>query len=366
MTLIADQSHLQSKSVDREAPVGIFKPSEAQVAAAAAQIALLQQEVKYDTRDFTVEHIVKKFQNDELYVPPYQRAFVWPELLRATFVESVILGLPIPMMFFAENDDGRLEIVDGAQRVQTLEGFVSDDLPLRDLKKLTALNKFRFRDLPEAQQRKFQNRPMRVVILESSTTLDARKSIFDRINRRGKKLTGAEARRGAQAGPMMDLVRELAKDAQFSRLCPISESMRMRGEAEELVLRFFAYSDSYLSFKHDVEDFLASYLERVDFVTDGPRLRAEFARTMSFAEGCFGTFARQPGAKLTARVRFEALAVGSNLALRQRPALRCDDIRWILSEEFSHLTRTHASNSGPRLRSRIEFVRDKLLEFGRG
>lgn len=88
--------------------------------AADNQIRQLQKEVKYDLRDFTVDHIVREFRSALFYVPPYQRDYVWDSRRKSRFVESVILGLPIPMMFLAEMEDGRLEIVDGAQRIQTL------------------------------------------------------------------------------------------------------------------------------------------------------------------------------------------------------------------------------------------------------
>src|SRR5690242_11567713 len=100
---------------------------------AEKQIKARQQEVKYDLRDFTVAFLVEQFRADVFYIPDYQRAFVWTSKHRCRFVESVLLGLPIPMMFVADMEDGRLEIVDGAQRIQTLESFVSNDLRLTQL-----------------------------------------------------------------------------------------------------------------------------------------------------------------------------------------------------------------------------------------
>src|SRR3990172_11373487 len=81
-----------------------------------AEIKAKQREVKYDLRDFTIDYIVKQFEDGLFFVPEYQREFVWREDRQCRFIESVILGLPIPMMFVADLDDGRLEIVDGAQR----------------------------------------------------------------------------------------------------------------------------------------------------------------------------------------------------------------------------------------------------------
>jgi hypothetical protein len=74
-------------------------------------------------------------------------------------------------------------------------------------------------------------------------------------------------------------------------------------------------------------------------------------------------FAKTPNAKTTPRVRFEALSVGTNLALREKPGLVPSPVlSWLQSEDFDIQTTTHASNSAPRLRGRVQFVRDHLLE----
>ena len=91
----------------------------------------------------------------------------------------------------------------------------------------------------------------------------------------------------------------------------------------------------------------------------------EFDRMLSFVEKYFPHgFGKGPNSKATPRVRFEAIAVGVNLALRANPELIPTDVSWLQSDEFTTHTTTHASNSLPRLRGRVEFVRDRLLESG--
>lgn len=331
---------------------------------AEKEIRAKQHEVKYDLRDFTIDHIVDHFQKGLFYIPDYQREFIWPDAQRARFVESVILGLPIPMMFLAEMDDGRIEIVDGAQRIQTLEQFKADDLVLSGLERLPSINSFRFSDLPLAQQRKFGTKALRLVVLEDSTSPQLRQEIFDRVNTSGVKARASEVRRGTYTGPFMDFVRKRAQDKVFLEACPITETMRLRRENEELALRFFAYSDKYEKFTHDVDAFLDTFVKehRADFPED--RMQREFDATMRFVREHFPHgFAKGPDAKATPRVRFEALAVGTNLALRINPSLRPTRITsWLNSDQFQRLTTTHASNSGPRLKARVEYVRDHLLE----
>jgi uncharacterized protein with ParB-like and HNH nuclease domain len=65
---------------------------------AEIQLKELQRRVDYDTKDFTVELIVAKFKKGDFFVPDYQRDFIWADKNRASFVESVLLGLPIPFM----------------------------------------------------------------------------------------------------------------------------------------------------------------------------------------------------------------------------------------------------------------------------
>src|SRR5688500_2074303 len=95
----------------------LFEVGDDQRNLADVQIRDRQQEVKYDLRDFTVELITSHFNEGLFYVPDYQRAHVWNEEKQSRFIESVVLGLPIPMMFLAEMEDGNLEIVDGVQRI---------------------------------------------------------------------------------------------------------------------------------------------------------------------------------------------------------------------------------------------------------
>lgn len=161
----------------------------------------------------------------------------------------------------------------------------------------------------------------------------------------------------------MEFLESKAKDATFRALCPVSAAMQKRKEPLELVTRFFAYSESYLSFDHDVEQFLDDFVQKHQKAFDKRRFSQEFDRTMRFVERFFPYgFGKSRSGKTTPRVRFEALSVGVNLALKRRPDLVPSPVaEWLDSEEFVEQTTTHASNSTSRLKDRIEFVRDRLL-----
>lgn len=329
---------------------------------AEIQIRNLQKEIKYDVRDFTIEYIIQKFQDSSFFIPDYQREFIWPKTHKERFIESVMLGLPIPMMFLAELDDGRLEIVDGAQRIQTLEEFCNNDLELHNLRSLSALNGFRYNDLSESRKRKFDAKALRMVVLEETTTQERRQELFNRINTGSVKARPSEIRRGDFEAPIMKFIFECARDPLFNKVCPMSESMEKRREREEFALRFFAYSDRYMKFRHDVYKFLDTYVKDYRDNFDKDCMKFEFDRTMSFVNRYFPNgFAKSKTAISTPRVRFEAIAVGVNLALRLDPDLVPGSLGWLDSEDFKFHTTSHASNSRVKLKARVEYVRDMLL-----
>jgi len=350
-------------------------------AKAAAEKEILEKErvVDYNTKEYPVETVVQKYatgletDENELFVPDYQRDFAWDPKRQSKFIESVMIGLPIPYIFVADLGDkeGRLEIVDGSQRIRTLVAFSHDELVLIGLVKLSSLNGFRFSDLPLSRQRRFNRRTMRMIELTHKADEEVRRDIFERINTGSEELKDMEKRRGINSGPVLDLVEECAKLPLFKKLAPLSEASEKRREREEFVLRFFVYLNNYKSFNRSVVEFLNEWLDAAQqtFTPEvGAGMKAEFERMLSFVDAHFpsgfskpskssksGKFSRTP------RIRFEALAVGAALALRTKPDLVPGPTKWVSSEEFTHLTTSDASNSKPKVVRRIEFVRDKLL-----
>jgi hypothetical protein len=340
------------------------KITEEEIKAAEEQIKILRKEVDYDTRDYAIDFLVQQYKDNEFFIPDeYQRQFIWDDQNKNRFIESILLGLPIPFMFFSDTDDGRCEIIDGAQRTCTLEEFINDDLILSGLTKLTALNGFSYSSLPDYYRRKFNKTTMRIIVLSDETTVEIRKEIFNRINTTGVRANPSEVRRGSYAGPFMDFLKECTKNELFIQICPVSDNNKKRYEDLELVLRFFAFLNYSDNFKHRVDDFLDEYVESIpdDFEKDA--YRDEFDRMLKFVNKYFENgFKKKSTSKSTPRVRFEAISVGVALALREKPDLIPKSMEWLSSEEFKTHTTTHASNSPKRVNGRIEFVKDKLLE----
>ncbi|MEG4530130.1 DUF262 domain-containing protein [Microcoleus sp. D2_18a_D3] len=159
------------------------------ISIAEEQIDERRQEIDYDTREVTIEFIVNKYlekdddEFSEIYIPEYQRELVWDINRQCRFIESIILGLPIAVIIVAEiKETGRLEIVDGSQRVRTVAAFLTNQLQLSNLKTLDSLNGSYFKDLAPSRQRKFKNTPIRMIVLSDKTDEKVRNDVFCRMN----------------------------------------------------------------------------------------------------------------------------------------------------------------------------------------
>lgn len=321
----------------------------------------------YMSKDYPFEVIAAKFGEEDdlnttLYVPEYQREFVWDPKKQSRFIESVLLGVPLTPFLVSEDENGRLEIIDGSQRIRTLIAFYEDKLRLRGLEKLDKINSAKFKDLPKKAQNYFKNRDFKIIITDEAEK-KIKQDIFNRINTSSESLTDSEIRKGAYAGAFYDLVLKLKENQDFRNICPISESKELRGEYEELILRFFAYVDKYQEFKHDVANFLNDYLDEMNEQEFDKTLYLKFFDDMVTFVGIYFEFGFRKDStnQSIARVRFEAISVGVHLALQENSSLNNPQMDWLNSEGFKIQTTSDASNNPNRLKNRIEFVRDGLL-----
>ncbi|MFT5084636.1 MAG: hypothetical protein ACI9Y1_002691 [Lentisphaeria bacterium] len=346
--------------------------SEEEVSLAELQIQERTKRIEYFTTEYTIELLAQKVHNGDYIVPDYQREFTWEEERKWRFVESILMGLPIPFFFFWEDSEtGKLEIVDGSQRLRTIEEFLYDDLELGVLDKLPALEGFKFSDLPESRQRKVKNRSIRGIVLSEHTDAEARIDLFERINTGSKAANKAEIRRGALRGPFLDLVIELAQNDRFIALAPVSLKQLKEREREELVTRFFAYGDGLDDYADEVSPFLFAYSRHMNKAfSEDPKLigeyRSRFNDTMDFIANTFIMgFRRTEKGKVSPRSRFESIAIGSYYAKVKNPSItvsRDSVASWIDTEEFRKVIGADGANAIARLKGRIEYVRNKLLD----
>lgn len=363
-------------------------PDSARVEEAEKQIMEYSRTVKFTVTEYSFEFIVQKLNSDRYYVPGYQRELVWSPTKQSKFIESVFMGLPIPFVFFWQDKDGRMEIVDGSQRLRTIRDFMANKFALRDLESIPAANGSRYMDFLVSRQLKFAETAIRVIILDNTTDAETRTEMFARINTGGTTANDAEIRRGSLPGHFMNLIVDLAVEPEFIKLTPISQPLIDKREREELVTRFFAYLNSfdsalangdgdisnykeeprrfYFSFVKEMNERTASEIEQTSVSPTIDAMKVEFEKVLSFVEKISPHgFTKSETGNQVPRVRFEAIAVGSALALRADPTLfeRAPDITPLLdSSKFAAATKSDAANVKSKLLGRIKLVRDWLLQ----
>lgn len=365
---------------------------------AEMQIYEQRKTVRYDIRELTIEIIVSKYVKgldyspdfgkqeasqyySSLWVPDYQRDFTWDEERQSRFIESVLLGLPIPLIFVAENKDSVWEIVDGSQRIRTLHAFLNDKLCLSNLEKLDTLNGFKFSNLDPSRRGKFNDLPIRMIVLTEEATDEVKKDMFERINRGSDLLKPMEKRKGIYPGYFNDFIyKRCAKNKVFIELAPIDKWLQNRQELEELLLRYFALINIYKTFpeKKGIARVLDEFLDNQNKLFDKMKpeerekrlneIYTDFCSVLDFVKKYSVYGFRNRHNPQTKRTVFEAIAVGVHLALKENPHLvisqeKMDGI--LQSEKFGTLVLDHVANkwaySPERVRERIEYVRDSLL-----
>lgn len=363
------------------------KPDPAKVQQAELQIQEYARTVKFTVTEYSFEFITEKVNSERYYVPEYQRNLTWPLEKQSKFIESILMGLPIPFVFFWQDKDGRMEIVDGSQRLRTIRDFMANKIRLTGLETLPAANGLRFLDFSEARRFKFSDSSVRVIILDNNTDAVTRTEMFARINTGGTTATDAEIRRGSLPGPFMDLIIALAKSKKFSQMTPISKQLIDKREREELVTRFFAYLNSFVptaagggdipTYKEEPRRFYFSFVKEENLKMENEikltgtsnsiaSMESEFFTVLDFIRRVSSNgFNKSSTGRQVPRVRFEAIAVGAALALRHDPAIfeRVDSIAPLLnSKAFADATRSDAANVKSKLLGRINLVRNWLIQ----
>lgn len=344
-----------------------------------------QKQFDFDIREYPIQVIVMKFdptvQDPEIFIPDYQREFVWKEKQKSIFIESLLIGLPIPYLFVADVEinenpytEGNVEVIDGAQRIQTIHAYLTNALKLKGMERLKALEGTYFKDLSPARQKRFNRTTIRMIELKNIDE-DGRRLMFDRLNSGGTKLTDMEKWIGTKNSDFISFIRELSKLPLFIEMTPMAPSKEKRRERTEYVLRFFAYCDRYLDFgkrndgsnDNSVLGFLDDYINDMDklFTSDiKVEFETKFISMLNFVKKNFiNGFRKSTNSKSVSRIRFEAMSVGSSLALSEGSELNTSDTLWAYNDkDFLTMIRSDASNSRPKVKNRIEFVRNKLLD----
>lgn len=340
-----------------------------------------QRNVSYDTKEYTIELIVNKYldrldlDDNEFFVPDYQREFVWDDIRQSRFIESLMIGLPIPYIFLAETVSGRYEIVDGSQRIRTLAAFVNNDLKIKGLEKIPSLNELRFSDLDPARQRKFRNISMKIIALSDRTTEETKTDIFERINRGSDLLKDMEYRKGIYKGAFNNFITKLGQNKLFIELTPMAKLFAKRQEREELLLRFFAFSEWYPKFSDEkgiarlLDDYMMQKNEEFKDGANENRLKKmedDFNKMIKFVKMHFPDgFAKNAKANQVARPYFEAISVGSLLALREKSKILISETKivdLITNKDFHNsISGRYKTHKSSNIKRRIDYIKNGLL-----
>lgn len=338
--------------------------------------------IQYTTKEMTIENIIEKYGvgldsgTNELFIPDYQRAFKWNNKILSRFIESIFMDFPIPYIYVAdvsdsnEELDGRIEIIDGSQRIRALFYFVTNEVELTDLKELKGLEGFKFEDLNSGRQRRFLRESLRFVELKGDVEESHRRDLFERINSGVKELVGAESRHGADyanSDYYKNVIEACTTNKLFVKLAPLSDKKRSNGDHRELVTRFFAFYHDFENYNGNLGEFLEQYLINVKDINQ-ERIESDvllFENVMTFIDINFDFgFRRTETSKTTTRTRFDSLAVGAAKALQENQGLT-ESItpisEWAFSEEFLKVINSDAANNKSNVTNRIEYAKNKFL-----
>ncbi|MDM8541862.1 DUF262 domain-containing protein [Desulfococcaceae bacterium HSG9] len=203
-----------------------------------------------------------------------RRAGIWDDGQQSRFIESLMLKIPVPIFYMAEDENGHWKIVDGLQRVTTIKKYVLDgELVLKELEFLRKFESKKFDDLPQQFQNRILETTFQFAIINPSTPQNVQRNVFNRLNTGGIPLNQQEIRHALYSGPLFDkLLDELVRSEDFKTATAKSvDDSRMGGC--ELILRFFAFLihgvESYPK-SGDMDGFLSVTMQIISFMPKHP------------------------------------------------------------------------------------------------
>lgn len=213
--------------------------------------------------DPEIDSLLGKRQRGRLLLQPeFQRLYVWDSKKASKLVESVLLSIPLPIVYLSQEHDGKEYVIDGQQRLTSLFAYIDGKFPsgvefkLEGLNVLSDLNGKKFADLTEEFQDRIRYYKIRVITFLKDSSEDLKFEIFERLNTGSEPLNDQELRNCIYRGKFNNALKDMAGDPDFMYICGFkSPDLRMRDI--ELVLRFSAfYHRTYLNYKAPIKAFL--------------------------------------------------------------------------------------------------------------
>lgn len=334
-----------------------------------------KRKVDFNSYDMSVKELISMVNDNIIDIAPeYQRQFRWDDARQSALIESIFLGIPVPSLFMATNNDGTWEVIDGVQRLSSIINFAADvissarkkinrEIPLSlcNLKKLESFNGLKFPELPRSLQIDFLLKPIKITTLSDKSDKSVRFDLFERLNTGGIKLSDQEIRSCIYRGRFNDFIKGLSENPSFNSVIKLSKSSENDGTKEELILRFFAYLNYRDAFEHSVVGFLNEYMEIASSNFDYKNNERIFCKTFEELAKLEYGIVKTKTRSITSIVLFEAVSVGAAEAIKERGKININDFyKWVSNKKFNNLI-TGATNTKSRVNSRIEYCKNNFL-----
>lgn len=238
-------------------------------------------DVRVAKDQYSLLHIKRLVETrKELVIDPdYQREGVWSQRQRIELIESILMGIPLPVVYLFEDQQGKKQVVDGRQRITAIIDFLNDKFALKELRILKDYNSKTFSGLPEKVQGIFEDYQIQCYIIQPPTPERVKYDIFDRVNRGGTKLNAQEMRNALYRGLATSLIETVCKSEEFLKATDVSISskrMRDRYAALRIIAFWLLYSHQLkakdnlpaIEYRSDMDDFLAKVMIRLNGLHD--------------------------------------------------------------------------------------------------
>lgn len=219
--------------------------------------------------DYSVQDIVDKIKVGDIDLNPnYQRNYIWAandekQHKCSRLIESLLLNIPIPVIYFAEQAETlKYEVIDGQQRLFTFYRFLNNEFVLDGLVIRDDVNGKKYSELEQRDRDEIRKRSIRAIVILNESDEEVKYEVFERLNLGSIQLTPQEIRNNTLRGSFNDLLKELAKRPLFKKMLNLRLKSDEKNMAhEELVLRFFAYHDSGYKRAKNLSFFLTEFMK---------------------------------------------------------------------------------------------------------
>ena len=323
--------------------------------------------------DYPVDSLVKRVKSKDVHIPPFQRQYVWPLTRASRFVESLLLGLPVPGVFLSrERDSGKLLVIDGQQRLLTLRDFYDGIFTPTGrrfaLKYLASrFEGLTYETLEDDDRRRLDDSIIHATVVRQDEPSEDDSSvylIFERLNTGGMPLSAQEIRACIYYGSFNELLKELNEDAKWRE---VFGRMHTRMRDRELILRFLALNFGWDTYTPPMKAFLNKFMagNRKLSGNDLSRYRDAFLRTIDLVYRSIGPRAFRPIRVLNAAV-FDAVMVGCARRLESGSVNAVEMLKkryfaLLHDDDFENVTETSTTNTvnvHKRLELAIEAFKD--------